>query len=86
MPRLVVCAGVTKPLTEAEVATDLWDTLGTGSDIDDASDEDVIEDPSWNMEPLHQESDSCSEEIRRASYISLFCHQNSLCLDYIRLM
>jgi hypothetical protein len=46
MPVSLVSAGVTKPLTQAEVVTELLNTLGTGNDIDDTSDEDVIEDPS----------------------------------------
>jgi hypothetical protein len=73
IPGFVICADVNEPLTLAEIVTNLWDTLRTGSDIDDASDENVIEDPSWNMEPLQQESDSCSEEVRPAFYIRLFC-------------
>jgi hypothetical protein len=33
-------------LTKAEIVTELWDILGTGSDIDDPLDEDIIEDAS----------------------------------------
>jgi hypothetical protein len=52
IPGSVICAGVNELLTQADIETQLWDTLATGSDIDDASDEDVIKDPSWNMKPL----------------------------------
>jgi hypothetical protein len=48
---------------KAEIVAELWDIWGTVSDIRDASDEDFTEGPSWNMEPLQQESDSCSEEV-----------------------
>jgi hypothetical protein len=56
MPAFVICAGVNEPLTQAGTVTELWDIWGTGSDIYNASHEDIIEDPSWNMEPLQQEN------------------------------
>jgi hypothetical protein len=72
MPDFVIHAGDNEPLTQASIVTELWDILETGSDVDDPLDKDVIEDTSWNMEPLQQESHSCSEEVRSAFYISLF--------------
>jgi hypothetical protein len=73
MPRFVISAGVNEPLTQAEIVTKLWNVLGTGNNIEDSSDEDVIPDPSWNMVPHQQESERCSEEIRPAFNIRLFC-------------
>jgi hypothetical protein len=66
MPGFVICAGVNGHLTQADIETELCDILGTGSNTDDASDEDVIEDPAQNVEPLHHVSDNCSEERRPA--------------------
>jgi hypothetical protein len=34
----VICAGGSEPLAQAEIVTELWDILGTGSGTDDASD------------------------------------------------
>jgi hypothetical protein len=73
MPDFVICACVNEPLTQADIETELWDILGTASDTDGASHEDITEDSSWNVVPLQQKSDSCSEEVRPGFYFRLFC-------------
>jgi hypothetical protein len=73
MPGFVNCAGVNCPLTEAESVTELWDVLGTGTNVEDAAGEAVIADPSWKMVSIQQESDTCSEEVRPTFNIRLFC-------------
>jgi hypothetical protein len=40
----------------------LWDTMETGGENNDASYKDVIEDPRWNIEPHQQQRDICLEK------------------------
>jgi hypothetical protein len=45
MPSFVICVGVKEPCTKAEIVKQLWDTMETGGENNDASYKDVIEDP-----------------------------------------
>jgi hypothetical protein len=64
-----ISAGVCEVITHAEIVTDLWGILRNGSDTGDGSDEYVIEHPTWNMEPLQQEGECCSEKVTPLLYV-----------------
>jgi hypothetical protein len=83
MPVFVICAGVNESLTQANIATELWNILATGSDSDVHQVKMLLKIPAEIWSHLNRRVTAVQ---KRWDQLLILCQPNSLYLGYIRIV